>query len=111
MKPITRALLILLLSTPLAAEEAAQRHVELTEDQRRVVTSHITPARTAGAEEPSPSVAPGAAVPPSTRLYALPPAVRAQVPAVEGFRYFVARDRMVLVDPQNSRVVETLPIR
>jgi hypothetical protein len=112
MKPITCALSVLLFSAPLAAEEAAQRHVELTEEQRRVVTSHITPARPADGEDSTPAVVePGAAVPPSTRLYPLPPAVRAQVPAVEGFRYFVARDRMVLVDPQNSRVVETLPLR
>jgi hypothetical protein len=111
MKPITHALSALLLSTPLVAEEAAQRHVELTDEQRRVVTSHITPTRTSAIEEPSAPVTPGAAVPPSTRLYTLPPAVRAQVPAIEGFRYFVAQDRMVLVDPQNSRVVETLPIR
>jgi hypothetical protein len=46
----------------------------------------------------------GAEVPAHVVLMPFPAEVRAQVPEVEGYRYFVADDDVVIVDPRNRDI-------
>jgi len=50
----------------------------------------------------------GTRVPESTRLYAVPQDVVAEVPAVRSYKYMVVNNRVLLVDPATSEVVAEL---
>jgi len=52
----------------------------------------------------------GAFVPPSVRLYAMPPAVVAVAPELRLYRYVIARGRFVVVDPRVLRIVAIFPV-
>jgi hypothetical protein len=47
----------------------------------------------------------GTRVPPDARLYAMPPQVAVEVPAIKTYKYMRVNDRVVLVDPATSEVV------
>lgn len=86
--------------------------IELTPEQRDAVTRHITRGpMTSEPEDGVPDLRPGVEVPRNTRLYPIPHNVAEQVPPVRGFRYFVAQNSMVLVDPGDNRIVQVVPIR
>jgi hypothetical protein len=48
----------------------------------------------------------GARVPDSVRLYSVPQEVAVEVPAIPAYKYMVVNNRVVLVDPATSQVVE-----
>jgi hypothetical protein len=50
----------------------------------------------------------GDRVPPSVRLTAFPERIVREVPATRGYRYMVVNDRLLLVDPATSTVVEEI---
>jgi Protein of unknown function (DUF1236) len=50
----------------------------------------------------------GAQIPPVTELYALPESVTAEVPAAKFYRYTVAQNRVIIVDPTNLKVVDVI---
>ena len=50
----------------------------------------------------------GAQIPPVTELYALPESVTADVPAAKFYRYTVAQNRVIIVDPTNLKVVDVI---
>ena len=50
----------------------------------------------------------GMRVPPSLRLYTVPDTVAVEVPAVRSYKYMVVNNRVVLIDPATSEVVEEL---
>jgi hypothetical protein len=50
----------------------------------------------------------GAQIPPVTELYALPETVTAEVPSAKFYRYTIAQNRVVIVDPVNLKVVEVI---
>jgi hypothetical protein len=92
------------------ASIAEAQPIDLTPEQREKVTSHITRGP-ALVEPPRVAATPGTQVDGTIRTYPIPPAVRQDVPAVEPFRYFVDGPRMILVDPNTSRVVAMIEIR
>jgi hypothetical protein len=53
-------------------------------------------------------VAVGAQIPPVTELYALPDSVTAQVPSAKFYRYTIAQNQVVIVDPTNLKVVDVI---
>ena len=79
--------------------------LELTPVQRQHDLSHDrTRARGAGTADVEYRV--GARLPDSVRLYSVPQEVAVEVPAIRSYKYMVVNNRVVLVDPATSQVVE-----
>ena len=81
--------------------------LELTPVQRRtiyrtIVREHVVPA------EPTVEYRVGVRVPDSVRLYSVPQEVAVEVPAIRSYKYMVVNNRVVLVDPATSQVVEEM---
>jgi len=79
--------------------------LELTPVQRRTI--YRTIYRTIVRErEPTIEYRVGARLPDSVRLYSVPQEVAVEVPAIRSYKYMVVNNRVVLVDPATSQVVE-----
>ena len=81
--------------------------LQLTPVQRRtiyrtIVRERVSPAR------PTVEYGVGAHVPESVQLYAVPQHVAVEVPAIRSYKYMVVNDRVVLIDPATSEVVDEL---
>ena len=79
--------------------------LELTPVQRRTIYRTIVRERVAPAE-PTVEYRVGARLPDSVRLYSIPQEVAVEVPKIRSYKYMVVNDRVVLVDPATSLVVE-----
>lgn len=87
--------------------------IRLTPQQRVTITRELKRESRVVRREPSTTVITpslGAAVPSEVTLDTLPTEVIREVPAVEGYRYYVIADQLVLVDPATNRVVDMIPI-
>ncbi len=82
--------------------------VALTPEQR----SHITHLFTRVNVQPAPivnfTIAIGAVIPPTVELYEVPAEVEEVVPTYRGYRYFVVRNQIVIVDPSARRIVAVI---
>jgi hypothetical protein len=81
--------------------------LQLTPVQRRtiyrtIVRERVSPAR------PTVEYRVGTRVPESVQLYAVPQDVAVVVPAIWSYKYMVVNDRVVLIDPATSEVVDEL---
>ena len=81
--------------------------LQLTPVQRRtiyrtIVRERVSPAR------PTVEYRVGTRVPENVQLYAVPQDVAVEVPAIRSYKYMVVNDRIVLIDPATSEVVEEL---
>jgi Protein of unknown function (DUF1236) len=97
-------------TTIITREPAESRMVtteplELTPVQRRTIYRTIVRERMAPAE-PTIEYRVGARVPGGVRLYSVPQEVAVEVPAIRSYKYMVVNNRVVLVDPATSQVVE-----
>jgi Protein of unknown function (DUF1236) len=82
--------------------------LQLSATQKTAIYKAINPSK-AGIKAPaSLQASVGAQVPASVRLHALPSRAIAAAPAVRSFKYTVARNDVLLVDPSNLRVVEVI---
>lgn len=79
--------------------------LELTPVQRRTIYRTIVRERVAPAE-PTVEYRIGARLPDSVRLYSIPQEVAVEVPTIRSYKYMVVNNRVVLVDPATSLVVE-----
>ena len=79
--------------------------LELTPVQRRTIYRTIVREQVVPAE-PTIEYRLGARVPDSVRLYSVPQEVAVEVPAIRTYKYMVVNNRVVLVDPATSQVVE-----
>jgi hypothetical protein len=79
--------------------------LQLTPVQRRTVYRTIVRERVVPAE-PTIEYRVGARVPESVRLYSVPREVAVEVPAIRSYKYMVVNNRVVLVDPVTSQVVD-----
>jgi hypothetical protein len=79
--------------------------LELTPVQRRTIYRMIVSERVAPAE-PTVEYRVGARLPDSVRLYSVPQEVSVEVPTIRSYKYMVVNNRVVLVDPATSQVVE-----
>ena len=79
--------------------------LELTPVQRRTIYRTIVREQVVPAE-PTIEYRLGARVPDSVRLYSVPQEVAVEVPAIRAYKYMVVNNRVVLVDPATSQVVE-----
>ena len=79
--------------------------LRLTPVQRHAIYRTIVRERVAPAE-PTIEYRVGTRVPAATRLYTVPDTVAVERPAVRSYRYMMVNNRVVLVDPATSEVVD-----
>jgi hypothetical protein len=89
-------------SVPVVRERIAPRVIETVGAAPAVTTGRIVRAPA------SVELAVGARLPATVPLYALPDTLGLQFPAVRAYRYAVVDDRVFLVDPASSLIVEEL---
>lgn len=83
----------------------ATEPLQLTPVQRRTVYRTIVRERVIPAE-PTIEYRVGARVPDNARLYSVPQNIAVEVPAIRSYKYMVVNNRVVLVDPVTSQVVD-----
>lgn len=81
--------------------------LRLTPVQRQTVYRTIVHERVAPAR-PTVEYRVGTRVPESVQLYAVPQEVAVEVPAIRSYKYMVVNNRVVLIDPATSEVVDEL---
>jgi len=85
----------------------AQTVVTLTPAQRTIIYRNIVREAPATTAQATVEYRVGAAIPAETRrLYALPETVVAEVPTIRNYKYMLVNNRVVLVDPVTSTVVD-----
>lgn len=82
----------------------ATEPLQLTPVQRRTIYRTIVRDRVVA--EPTIEYRVGARVPDRVRLYSVPQEVAVEVPAIRSYKYMVVNNRVVLVDPVTSQVVD-----
>lgn len=83
--------------------------VQLSQEQHTKIHEVITHDRTAVVDHVNFSVSVGTAVPRSIRVYDVPIDIVDIVPEYRGFRYFIVRDEVVIVDPETLEIVAIIP--
>jgi hypothetical protein len=81
--------------------------LQLTPVQRRTVYRTIVSERVSPAH-PTVEYRVGTRVPVNVQLYSVPQDVAVEVPAIRSYKYMVVNDRVVLIDPATSEVVDEL---
>lgn len=84
-----------------------EQPLRLTPVQRRTIYRTIVRERVAPAQ-PTVEYRVGMRVPQTTRLYAVPETVAVEVPAIKTYKYMMVNNRVVLVDPTTSEVVDEI---
>ena len=88
-------------STQRAEGPGARGHLTLTADERRLVLSSVDRGRSA---DISVRLALGAEVPRSVEVVEFPDQVIERIPRLRSFRYVMAQDQVVIVDPSDHQV-------
>ena len=88
-------------STQRAEGPGARGHLTLTADERRLVLSSVDRGRSA---DISVRLALGAEVPRSVEVVEFPVQVIERIPRLRSFRYVMAQDQVVIVDPSDHQV-------
>lgn len=114
LKQTAHALVLLLAASvvPAAAQTGGitepSTGLRLTPQQRTEIYAAVGNSKL---RTPPPSDFPatvGAQIPPVTELYALPESVTAQVPSAKFYRYTIAQNQVIIVDPTNLKVVDVI---
>lgn len=99
--------------TTVITREPVQRQTVVTEEplaltpvQRRTIYRTIVRERVAMAPPPAVEYRVGTRVPAGVELYSVPESVAVEVPAIRRYKYMTVNNRVVLVDPATSEVVE-----
>ena len=82
--------------------------LQLTPQQRTEIYAAVGKNKLRTPPPPNFPVAVGAQIPPVTELYALPESVTAEVPSAKFYRYTIAENQVVIVDPTNLKVVDVI---
>jgi Protein of unknown function (DUF1236) len=82
--------------------------LQLSAQQRAQIYDAVGKSKLRTPPPPDIPVTVGAQIPPVTELYALPESVTADVPSAKFYRYTVAQNRVIIVDPTNLKVVDVI---
>jgi hypothetical protein len=93
--------------TPNPQVPAATRTVNLTLEQRHVIRELVRDLKVDRASDDS-KVAAGDEVPGKITLHPIPPLIGQKVPQIKSHRFYVTQSRVVIVDPQDQKVVEVI---
>ncbi len=84
-----------------------EQPLQLTPVQRRTIYRTIVRERVVQAQ-PTIEYRVGMRVPPTAQVYTVPEAVAVEVPAIKTYKYMMVNNRVVLVDPATSEVVDEI---
>ena len=84
-----------------------EQPLQLTPVQRRTIYRTIVRERVVQAQ-PTIEYRVGMRVPPTAQVYTVPEAVAVEVPAIKTYEYMMVNNRVVLVDPATSEVVDEI---
>jgi hypothetical protein len=94
-----------------AAQRGSTERVQVTSEQRTNISQTLTKERQVNrVTNVNFSINVGTRVPRSVRLVALPASVIAIVPEYRSYRYFVAEDRICIVEPATYEIVEVIEV-
>lgn len=82
--------------------------LHLTAQQRTEIYQAVSKNKLRTPPPPDISATVGAQIPPVTELYALPESVTAEVPSAKFYRYTIAQNQVIIVDPTNLKVVDVI---
>jgi hypothetical protein len=88
------------------APAAATRTVNLTLEQRHVIRELLREVKVKPVDEPK--VAAGDEVPAKVELQAMPALIGQKVPSIRSHRFYMTQQQIVIVDPQDKKVVEVI---
>ena len=84
-----------------------EQPLQLTPVQRRTIYRTIVQERVQPAQ-PTVEYRVGMRVPQTARLYTVPETVAVEVPALKTYKYMMVNNRVVLIDPATSEVVDEI---
>src|SRR3989304_2683812 len=84
-----------------------EQPLQLTPVQRRTIYRTIVRERVVQAQ-PTIEYRVGMRVPPTAQVYTVPEAVAVEVPAIKTYKVMMVNNRVVLVDPATSEVVDEI---
>ena len=84
-----------------------EQPLQLTPVQRRTIYRTIVQERVAPAQ-PTVEYRVGMRVPPTAQIYTVPETVAVEVPAIKTYKYMMVNNRVVLIDPATSQVVDEI---
>ncbi len=82
--------------------------INLTETQKAAIYQTVQAEGVKSAAGDDLRLSVGAPVPPSVQLYKLPDAAMADVPVMRAYQYAVFAEDVLIVDPNNRRVVDVI---
>ena len=82
--------------------------LQLSAAQKSAIFQTVTKEKVKSPPPANLQVSVGGQIPPSVELYPLPANIVADVPAAKTYRYTVAQNQVVLVDPTNMKIVEII---
>jgi hypothetical protein len=88
------------------AQSATTRTVNLTLEQRHVIRELLRDLNVKPVDEPK--VAAGDQAPANADLQPMPTLIGQKVPSIKSHRFYVTPQQIVIVDPQDKRVVEVI---
>jgi hypothetical protein len=87
---------------------ATARTVNLTLEQRHVIRELVSDLKLDRTAEADSKVAAGDDVPGKVTLRPIPPLIGQKVPQIKAHRFYVTQSQVVIVDPQDQKVVEVI---
>jgi hypothetical protein len=79
----------------------SRRSIQLTAEQEYVIKENVKDVR-GGQVDQNVATKIGEKIPPDVELHPFPSLVTEKVPQVKAFKFFVTKDQIVLVSPQNT---------
>ncbi|MBI3702761.1 MAG: DUF1236 domain-containing protein [Rhizobiales bacterium] len=84
-----------------------EQPLQLTPVQRRTIYRTIVQERVRPAQ-PTVEYRVGMRVPQTAQVYTVPETIAVEVPAIKSYKYMMVNNRVVLIDPATSEVVEEI---
>jgi hypothetical protein len=82
--------------------------LQLSAQQKAAIFQSVTKEKVKSPPPANMQVSVGAQVPASIELYALPANVVSEVPATKSYKYTVAQNQVLIVDPTNMKIVDVI---
>jgi hypothetical protein len=82
--------------------------LQLTPQQRVAIYRAVTKDKLRTPPPPNLPLAVGAQIPAMTELYTLPDAITADAPSAKFYKYTVAQNQVVIVDPTTLKVIDVI---
>ena len=93
--------------TPNPGVPTGTRTVNLTLEQRHVIRELVKELKVSTAKDDL-KVAEGEAIPGKVELQPVPPLIGQKVPQIKAHRLYVTQSQILIVDPQDKKVVEVI---